>query len=60
MVKIGDKLKILLNLEDHVGYEGQELTIKTIEPNSYITVEEGEWHIGMEETDLFTDKKYKQ
>jgi hypothetical protein len=57
MIKIGDKFKIILNLEDHIGYVGQELTIKTIEPNNYVTVNEGNWYIGMEETDLYLCKK---
>ena len=53
MIKVGDKFKIVKNLEDHIGYEGQELTIKSIEPNNYVIAEEGEWYIGIEETDMY-------
>ena len=53
MIKVGDKLKIIQNLEDHVGYKkGQELTIKSIEPGNYVKVREGDWYIGIEETNL--------
>jgi hypothetical protein len=52
-MKVGDKFKIIENIEDHIGYEnGRELTIKSIEPNSYIIAEEGGWYIGIEETDI--------
>lgn len=50
MFKVGDKIKIVENQEDHVGYvDGDILTIKSIEPNDFITVVEGGWFIGFEE-----------
>jgi len=52
---IGKKVRILLHLNDHVGYEGQELTIKEVLENDYLTVTDGnnEWCVGIEETDYF-------
>lgn len=53
-MKIGTKFKIVENIADHIGYkEGMVLTIKSIEPNDYIIAEEGNWYIGVEETDIF-------
>jgi hypothetical protein len=53
-MEIGDKFKIIENIEDHIGYQiGRELTIKSIEFNDYITAEEGDWYIGIEETDIY-------
>jgi len=53
---IGKKVRILLHLDDHVGYKGQELTITEVLENDYVTVTDGktEWFAGIEETDLVT------
>jgi hypothetical protein len=54
---IGKKVRILLHLDDHVGYNGQELTIIEVLENDYVTVTDGktEWCAGIEETDYFKD-----
>jgi hypothetical protein len=52
---IGKKVRIILHLEDHVGYKGQELTITEVLENDYVMVTDGttEWCPGIEETDYF-------
>jgi hypothetical protein len=52
---IGKRVKILLHLEDHVGYKGQDLTITEVLENDYVTVSDGkkEWCAGIEETNYF-------
>ncbi len=53
MILKGTKFTIVENIEDHIGYEqGKELTVKSIDSEDYITPEEGEWRIGIEETDI--------
>ena len=63
-MNVGTKFKIIHNLEDHIGYvEGTELTIKSIEPNNYVIAVEGNWYIGMEETDIvdnYSDDEIEQ
>lgn len=54
---IGKKVRIIDNLEDHLEYKNQELTIKTVEENSYITVNEGNWYIGLEEVEFLDSSK---
>lgn len=49
---VGKKVRIVENLDDHVGYKGEVLTVKTVEIDSYITVEEGDWYIGLEEVEF--------
>ncbi len=53
----GKKVKILLHLEDHVGYKkGQEVEVIEVQDDDYLIVSDGktEWFVGVEETDLFT------
>ena len=51
---IGKKCKILTNLEDHLGYEGQELEVVEELENDYLVVTDGKktWYAGIEETNL--------
>ena len=52
---VGKKLRIICNLECHIGYLGQELTVLEEFENQYINVTDGvtERIVGVEETDLF-------
>ena len=54
-MKKGDKVLIVENLDDHVGYKGEELRIVGEEENDYFIVENDKglrWHPGWEELKL--------
>jgi hypothetical protein len=52
---IGRVVKIIDNLDDHNGYNGEDLTVISVEENSYLTVENKDgkrWNPGIEETNI--------
>jgi len=58
---MSDKYRIIFNLEDHVGYEGELVMIKESLPDNYFIVknEKGkEWQVGIEEI-MKQENEYK-
>lgn len=53
-IMIGTKIIILNNLDDHIGYKGQEVEIIEELENDYYTVTDGlsKWCVGIEETNI--------
>lgn len=55
-ILVGKTVKIIENLEDHIGYNGEDLKIISVNEEEYCIVESengARWFAGVEELNLF-------